>query len=89
MSKNFARGTIVVGKDKTQRFLALGDGNFVPVGLAAMGAGKDAWMQDVLIKCFECRTKVRLGETETDLCLCAACFNEAAEENEKLDRGEA
>lgn len=86
--KNFPKGTIVRSKRDGQRYLSLGDYQMVPVGIAALAAGKDAWMRDVLIKCGDCQTKVRLGDTETDLCLCRACVDKAEDENAKLDAGE-
>lgn len=50
----------------------------VPVCLAALAHGKDAWIRKVLVRCAECGEMVPCGEFECSD-LCSDCFNQFSE----------
>jgi len=54
----------------------------VPVEIASLAAGKDAWMRQVLVKC-SCGTRCHVGEMECGIC--PACYEQAGIENEIAD----
>lgn len=53
----------------------------VPVGIAMLAAGKDAWMRDVKIKCRDCGNVVRIADLETEA-MCAACYDKCDPDND-------
>jgi hypothetical protein len=58
----------------------------VPVELLSLTAGRDAWMKNILVRCSVCRVPTKAGEMECNMC--EGCYEEAGEENARLDRGE-
>ncbi len=57
-----------------------GDVRRVPVELCGMGAGPDAWLREIRIKCIECRAVTRAGDLENEYC--PECIAKAEAENE-------
>lgn len=56
----------------------------VPRWAAQAGAGKDAYLRLLCAPCHECGKLYVLGESDSPA-LCQACFDEAGEENARLD----
>ena len=56
---------------------------YVPVELLSVAAGKDAWMRDILVACKECRTLVKAGDMDCEMC--QDCYEKAGEENAASD----
>ncbi len=77
--------TIVKSKtgERAARIESSGNTYHVPVELLSVAAGKDAWMRDILVKCKECRTEVKAGEIDCEMC--QDCYEKAGEENAALD----
>jgi hypothetical protein len=60
----------------------------VPLDIARLAAGKDAWLRQVVVKCSYCDNLQPVGETESGTC-CQKCFDDAGRENELSDSGKA
>lgn len=50
----------------------------VPLEIASLAAGKDAWMRDILAPCSDCKTHIKLGEMECNLC--PDCYDKALQD---------
>ena len=77
--------TIVKSKtgQRAARIIEFGKEYHVPVELLSVAAGKDAWMRDILVKCKVCRTEVKAGDMDCEMC--QDCYEKAGEENAALD----
>jgi hypothetical protein len=53
----------------------------IPTDLLAMGAGKDAWMRDVLVKCGDCREEHKASDLNSGL-YCMDCVEAGLAEDE-------
>ena len=58
----------------------------IPLDIAKLGAGKDAWMRQIPVEC-ECGTTFKLCDSDSSEC-CQTCFDAAGEENARIDAGE-
>lgn len=59
-------------------------GDVIPLELAALAAGRDAWMRKIDAACKCCGTRYVIGETEV-VGYCPECADESGEENARLD----
>lgn len=78
--------TVQVIKNRTNgvRAALVNGVDLVPLEMCMLAAGRDAWMKNIVAKCSNCDTRVRVGDMEGGL-LCHKCFDEAGEENARLD----
>jgi hypothetical protein len=58
---------------------------YVPVEMLSLAAGRDAWMREVLVRCSDCKTVVKAGEMDCEMC--NDCYEKAGEENRLQDEG--
>lgn len=47
----------------------------VPIGLAALASGRDAWMLEVKVRCAECHEIVRVRDIGSDAGVCEDCLD--------------
>ena len=59
----------------------------VPLDIAKLAAGPDAWMRQIPVECRECCCEFKLCDSDSHE-YCQKCFDEAGEENARLDAGE-
>lgn len=59
----------------------------VPLDIAKLAAGPDAWMRQIPVECRECRCEFKLCDSDSHE-YCQGCFDKAGEENARLDAGE-
>jgi Zn finger protein HypA/HybF involved in hydrogenase expression len=55
------------------RFVKLASGTLVPADIAALGAGKDAWMRDIPCKCRDCKQPFPLSQLQGNGQWCEEC----------------
>ena len=92
--ENGTRAAAIRKLKSGERFLLIGEvlnGTImevtpVPVGIAGMLVGKDAWAKKVHVKCKYCDNRPMVSELEADE-LCPECYEKAGEENRKMDEG--
>ncbi len=57
---------------------------YLPVGIAMHGAGPDAYLRKIIVRCQYCGTQYRCGDSDKE-CMCQQCVEESYEENERED----
>ena len=70
-------GAKVIKNKQNERFIKVftQTNTFViPAEIAALGAGKDAWMKEIAVTCRDCKAKFKLNESDSHL-YCEDCFN--------------
>lgn len=77
--------TIVKSKSTGARFLKCADGRIIPIEIAALAAGKDAWMRNVSCKCQYCRGETTVHGWDSLAGVCEKCQTEMEEENARAD----
>lgn len=82
--------TIIKAKHTNARAFRIlplsGAAYYVPLEIAALCVGKDAWMKDLTVHCSDCKGLVHVGDLECDLC--PECYDAAGEANRISDEGE-
>lgn len=68
---------------RAAKILDRGRISYVPVEILNIVVGKDKWMRNILVRCAECKVRVKAGEMECEMCV--SCYEKAGEENAKLD----
>ena len=69
-----------------ERFIrSSGHAHPIPLDIARLAAGPDAWLRQVVVKCSYCDNRQPVGETESGTC-CQKCYDEAGEENARADQ---
>lgn len=71
--------------DPHQRFIRTDAGLRVPLEIAGLAAGPDAWLRLVRVACRDCRVRIPLGELEQGFC--PSCWGKVERDNEALDAG--
>lgn len=56
----------------------------IPLDIARLAAGPDAWLRQVIVKCSYCDNRQPVGETECGTC-CPSCYEEAEQENARAN----
>lgn len=56
----------------------------IPLDIARLAAGRDAWLRQVIVKCSYCENRIPVGETESGTC-CRACADECEAENARAN----
>lgn len=72
------------GRNTENAGLLLAGRLVVPVEIAALAAGKDAWMRQIPVECAECLCEFKLCDSDSAE-YCQECFDKACEENALID----
>jgi hypothetical protein len=64
---------------RVDRFVKLPSGFILPMGIAACGAGKDAWMRNIVAGCTGCRQKQKISHLN-DGGYCEECAAEGIDD---------
>jgi hypothetical protein len=60
----------------------------IPAEIARFAAGRDAYLRDATVHCDECHQPYVLKDSDSAE-VCQECFDQAGEENARLDSGGA
>lgn len=74
---------VELGKTPTGLRVARIDGrHVVPMALLGLGAGRDAWMREVVIKCADCKQPNPASAYDNEAFCCEDCINKDFESGE-------
>lgn len=65
---------ILKDKNTGERFVRIDGCMIIPIGIAAMGAGKDAWTRKITCKCPDCGERYPINDV-TDSGYCWTCVD--------------
>lgn len=69
-----------IAKDKNGvRYVNIIGRGYIPMDMAALGAGPDAWLRDVECKCEYCRKTTKISSTDI-AGVCEECYEEMQNE---------
>lgn len=69
--------------ERAAKIVENGQAYYVPVEILNIVTGKDAWMKDILVRCADCKVRVKARDMECEMC--SSCYEKAGEENARLD----
>ena len=78
------RTVFIGGRGTPNAGLVLAGKLAVPVEIAALAAGEDAWMRQIPVECAECLCEFKLCDSDSAE-YCQGCFDKAGEENALID----